>query len=120
MWLYFETLHPEPLLMGEAALEKATISAWERRAYDESMVGHAEILRNSYSDFVDCGLPSYLDPIPQVPALVDRGKRRVVRFHKRFNDQLANNKFVAGDKFTVAGITTICVVDLGHAIEMQI
>ena len=120
IWLYLETLHPDPLLMGETALEKATISVWERRAYDEGMVGHAEILRNSHPDFVDRGLPGYRDPIPQVPALIERGKRRVARFHKKFNDQLANNKFVAGDKFTVADITTICVVDMGHAIEMQI
>ncbi len=120
IWLYLEALHPEPLLMGETALKKATISAWERRAYDEGMVGHAEILCNSHPDFIDRGLPGYRDPIPQVPALVDRGKRCGARFHKRFNDQLANNRFVAGNKFTVADITTICVVDMGHAIEMQI
>jgi glutathione S-transferase len=44
----------------------------------------------------------------------------VARFHKKFNEQLAHNKFVAGDKFSVADITTITVVDFGHALEMQI
>ncbi|RKZ68932.1 MAG: hypothetical protein DRQ48_08315, partial [Gammaproteobacteria bacterium] len=31
-----------------------------------------------------------------------------------------NNKFVAGDSFTIADITTITVVDFGHALEMSI
>ena len=47
IWHYFETLHPDPPLMGATPVEKAMISAWERRAYDEGMVGHAEIFRNS-------------------------------------------------------------------------
>ena len=45
IWHYFETLHPDPSLMGATPVEKAMISAWERRAYDEGMVGHAEIFR---------------------------------------------------------------------------
>jgi glutathione S-transferase len=107
-------------LMGGTALERAVISAWERRAYDEGMVGHAEIFRNSHPNFVDRGLPGHGEPVPQIPALIDRGKLRVARFHKKFNEQLAQNKFVAGDKFSVADITTITVVDFGHALEMQI
>ena len=38
IWHYFETLHPDPPLMGATPVEKAMISAWERRAYDEGMV----------------------------------------------------------------------------------
>ncbi len=120
IWHYFETLHPEPPLMGTTALEKAVISAWERRAYDGGMVAHAEILRNSHPALVDRGLPGYREPIPQIPALIDRGKIRVTSFYKKFNDQLAENKYVAGENFSVADITTICVVDMGHAMELQI
>jgi len=120
IWVYFETLHPQPPLMGTTALEKATILAWERRAYDEGMVGHAEIFRNSHPNFVDRGLPGHRDPVPQIPALVERGKLRVARFHKKFNEQLSKNRYVAGDKFSVADITTITVVDFGHALQMTI
>ncbi len=120
IWHYFETLHPEPPLMGTTALEKAVISAWERRAYDGGMVAHAEILRNTHPALVDRGLPGYREPIPQIPALIDRGKIRVTSFYKKFNDQLAENKYVAGENFSVADITTICVVDMGHAMELQI
>lgn len=120
IWTYFETLHPSPPLMGTTALEKAQISAWERRAYDEGMVGHAEIFRNSHPNFVDRGLPGHIEPVPQIPALVERGKLRVARFHKKFNEQLSRNRFVAGDKFSVADITTVAVADFGHALGMQI
>jgi glutathione S-transferase len=120
IWIYFETLHPNPPLMGTTAVEKAVISAWERRAYDEGMVGHAEIFRNSHPGFVDRGLPGHLQPVPQIPALIERGKLRVARFHKKFNEQLSKNKFIAGEKFSVADITTITVCDFGHALQMQI
>jgi glutathione S-transferase len=120
IWTYLEALYPNPPLMGTTALEKAMISAWERRAYDEGMVGHAEIFRNSHPNFVDRGLPGHGEAVPQIPALIERGKLRVARFHKKFNAQLANNKFVAGDKFSVADITTVTVVDFGHALEMPI
>src|ERR1700730_10979106 len=94
-----ETLHPNPPLMGTTAVEKAVISAWERRAYDEGMVGHAEIFRNSHPQFVDRGLPGHVDPVPQISALIERGKLRVARFHEKFNDQLSKNNFIAGEKW---------------------
>lgn len=120
IWHYFETLQPDPPLMGTTPLEKAMISAWERRAYDEGMVGHAEIFRNSHPNFVDRALPGHREPVPQIPDLIGRGAMRVERFHGKFNDQLADNTFVAGDTFSAADITMITVVDFGHAMEMQI
>ena len=74
IWIYFEASYPDPPLMGTTALEKAVISAWERRAYDEGMVGHAEIFRNAHPKFVDRGLPGHLEPVPQIPALIERGE----------------------------------------------
>ena len=120
IWHFFETLHPDPPLMGTTPVEKATITAWERRAYDEGMVGHAEIFRNSHPGFVHRGLPGHTEPVPQIPDLVRRGAMRVERFHRKFNDQLADNTYIAGETFSAADITTITVVDFGHAMEMQI
>jgi glutathione S-transferase len=42
IWTYLETMNPEPPLMGRTALEKATISAWERRAYSEHKYIHIQ------------------------------------------------------------------------------
>ena len=120
IWHYFEALQPEPPLMGSTPVEKALISAWERRAYDEGLVSHAEIFRNQHPSFVDRGLPGHRQPVPQIPALVERGKLRVARFHQKFNEQLANNEFVVGERFSIADITLVTVCDFGHALQMPI
>ena len=107
--------------MGRTALEKATISSWERRAYDEGLIGHAEIFRNFHPNFVDRGLPGYHEKIPQIPALIERGEdAAVAHFYQKFNNQLADNESVAGDAFSVADITTIVTVDFGLALTMPI
>ena len=67
-------------VMGTTALEKVRLSApGSVGAYDEGMVGKftPEIFRNSHPQFVDRGLPGHVDPVPQIPALVERGKLRV-------------------------------------------
>ncbi|MGD9603212.1 MAG: glutathione S-transferase N-terminal domain-containing protein [Gammaproteobacteria bacterium] len=120
IWHYFESVQPEPPLMGTTPVEKALISAWERRAYDEGLIGHAEIFRNSHPNFVDRGLPGHREPVPQIPALIERGKLRVARFHEKFNRQLADHEFIAGDRFSIADITTVTVCDFGLALQMPI
>ena len=88
---YLEDEHPEPRLMGRSPLEKATIESWERRAYDECMIGTAEVVRNSMPEFHDRGIPGSLEPVPQIPALIERGKGRVRRYYKKFDAQLRDN-----------------------------
>ncbi len=108
---YFEDLHPEPPLMGRDARDKALTEMWERRAFDGGMVSEAEVFRNSHPGFADRGLPGIATPIPQIPALIDRGRARLAQFFARFEAQLADNPFVAGAAYSVADITTLCVID---------
>lgn len=117
---YFETLHPNPPLMGIDAKEAAVIEMWERRAYDEGLIGGAEVFRNSHPLFVDRGLPGYADPVPQVPALAIRGRQRLHQFFQVFDHQLANNRFVAGDHISVADITALCSIDFAKMLDVVI
>src|SRR5262249_18617086 len=100
--------------------EKATIEMWERRAYEEGMTGAAEVLRNSHPAFVDRGLQGSLDRVPQIPALVDRGRERVGRFFRKFDNQLKDNRFVAGGRFSVADITAVCGIDFAKLVGLKI
>jgi glutathione S-transferase len=68
----------------------------------------------------DRGLPGYHAKVPQIPALIERGKMRVAHFYQKFNKQLADNEFVAGDAFSVADITAIVTVDFGLGLTMPI
>lgn len=108
---YFETLHPAPALMGTDAREKAVIEMWERRAYDEGLIGAAEVFRNTHPAFKDRSLPGHSDPLPQIQALQTRGRQRLRRFFEMLDRQLADNEFVAGSSFSVADITALCAID---------
>lgn len=117
---YLEDRYPKPNLMGNDALEKGTIEMWERRAYDEGMIGTAEVFRNSHPEFVGRGLPGTLEEVPQIPALIERGRGRVARFYRKFEAQLGNHEWVAGARFSVADITTLCAMDFAIIAGMAI
>lgn len=109
---YFETLQPTPPLMGTDARDRALVEMWERRAYDEGMIGASEVFRNSHPLFVDRSVPGQAQPMAQLPSLVERGHKRVRRFFEVFDGQLADHDFVVADVLTVADITALCAVDL--------
>jgi glutathione S-transferase len=117
---FLEDEHAEPNLMGRDGREKARIEMWERRAYDEGMVGAAEAFRNAHPAFIDRGLPGSLEPVAQIPALAERGRGRVSRFYRKFDEQLKENRFVAGDQFTVADITALCSVDFAKFVGIPV
>jgi glutathione S-transferase len=117
---FLEDEQPDPNLMGVNGREKACIEMWERRAFDEGMIGAAEVFRNSHPAFVDRGLQGSLEPVVQIPALIERGRGRVKRFYRKFDDQLKDNQFVAGGRFTVADITTLCSIDFATFVGVPV
>jgi len=77
---YFEVLHPATPLMGSDAQQCAVIQMWERRACQEGAGAVEDIFRNSHPLMVDRGLASTDEPVPQIPALVERGRHRLTDF----------------------------------------
>ena len=51
------------------------------------------------------------EPVPQIPQLIERGRGRLRRFYSQLERQLATNEFVAGERYTVTDITTLCAID---------
>jgi glutathione S-transferase len=118
---YFEDLHPEPRLMGKTALDKAVVEMWERRAYEGAMFAITEMLRNTHPEFLDRGLPGTAEKIVQIEGVVERGQGRLRRFSTSADKQLAKNRFMTGDSFSVADITAFCAIDfLGRAMKVPI
>jgi len=117
---YLEELHPDPPLMGVDARDRAIVDMWERRAYEEGLLAAAEVFRNRHPLFANRSVPGASGPVPQVPALVERGKVRTELFFRKFDAQLAANRFVAGDRFTVADATTLAVVDFAALGDMKV
>ena len=117
---YLEELHPEPPLMGVDAKDRAVVAMWEKRANEEGMLPASELFRNTHPRFADRGLPGSSAPIPQIAELRDRGRARLGRFFAKFDRQLQDNAFVAGQRFTVADATTLCAVDFAGWSDVRI
>ena len=107
---YLEETHPNTPLLGSSAKEKAMVTMWERRMELEGFAAVMEAVRNNLSGLKDraiAGPHSYA----QIPALVERGRKRVADFHADLEARLAGEAFVAGERFSVADITAAVTVD---------
>jgi glutathione S-transferase len=117
---YFEEIHPEPPLMGTDAKSKAIVEMWNRRV---ELVGYAaasEAVRNSLPMFEDRGLSGMPGGVPQIPALVERGRKTLGRFFELLHRQLADNEFVAGSTFTIADITAYVTIEFAKRADVEI
>ena len=58
---------------------------------------------------------NYRDKInfEQIPALAERGKKRVTQFHSILNERLGESEYVAGDYYTIADVTAQVSLDFG-------
>jgi glutathione S-transferase len=115
---YLEARYPQPPLLGITPAEKAAIASWQWRLEVEGLLAVAEALRNSSPAMVDRALPGPVD-YPQIAELAQRGLKRVQQFFTLLNQQLEGKDFVAADRFSVADITAVVVVDFARAVRIK-
>ena len=116
---YIEETQPEPNLMGRDALEKAQIESWQRHMEFDGLNPTGEMFRNSFDPFKNRGLPG-LENVQAIPELATRGKAGVERFYERLEQRLSQSTYIAGERYTVADITALCVVDFASFAKMGI
>jgi glutathione S-transferase len=117
--VYFEAVQPQPALMGTDALDRATVTAWQRVVERDGFFAVAEALRNSSPAFKGRALPG-ADDYDQIPALVERGRARVGNFFRMLDARLARHKFVGGETFSIADITAVVSVDFARWIRLTV
>jgi glutathione S-transferase len=117
--VYLEATNPAPPLMGATAVERATVAEWQRRAERDGFLAVADAFRNSTPAFKTRALPGP-DDYPQIPALVERGRARTQKFFKLMDARLADREFVAGERYSIADITTLVAVDFAGWIKLTI
>lgn len=117
---YIDEMYPSPPMFGRNAYERGVVEMWERRAFDEGMMAAGEVFRNTHEAFIDRGLPGFAVPVPQIPALVDRGRMRLDLFFRKFDEQLAKNRFIAGDMFSIADCTLFCSIEFAFWSDIKI
>ena len=116
---YFEALQPEPALFGRTALEVAQVESWNRRVEFDAGQAVIDAFRNSYPPYADRAVPGR-SGTPAIPALVERGQARLAEFFPFIDARLAQSEFVAGDAFSFADISLLCITDFARALKMAV
>jgi len=115
---YLEALHPEPALFGTDARSEALVLMWNNICESEGLTAIAEILRNWSPGFRDRAFPGPAD-IPQIPALIERGKVRAGQFFDRIEQQLSAQRFLAGSDFSFADISLFSFVEFATWVDIN-
>ena len=116
---YLEELHPDPSLFGRDAWERAVIEMWHRRVELEGLQAVADGVRNSSPFFKGRAIAGPAD-FEQIPELAERGRQRTALFKAMLDEQLADNEFVAGDRFSVADIAALVTCDFAKVLKMRV
>ncbi len=117
---YIEEIHPAPALFGSDAKEKALVEMWNRHAELDAFGAVGEMVRNSAPMFEDRGLAGVPGGVPQIPALVDRGRQTFDRFLGFLNDHLKSSAFLAGDNFSIADITAFIAIEFSQRAKYDV
>lgn len=107
---YLEAQFPDKPLMGRTALEQALVLNWDHRVFTTLIEPFAEILRNRSPAFTNRALPGPID-VEQIPALVDRGRKRFRAGLELFDRELGEQPFLCGEHFTQADIDLMVVLE---------
>ncbi len=107
---YLEGLHPEPNLFGEGPLESALVDMWQRRVELNFMAEVAGAFRNITGFFKD--RETCVAEWGQVCA------EKAPKALAMFDAQLADNTYLAGDKFSIADITLVIALDFAKMVKV--
>ena len=109
---YFEETQPDPPLFGTTALEKALIEMWQRRVEIYLTLVVSAAFRN-ITGF-------YKDREKVVKEWGEVSFENAEKVYKMFDDHLGDNRYFAGEKFTIADITGFCTIDFAKIIKLEI
>ncbi|MFZ0678179.1 glutathione binding-like protein [Candidatus Binatus sp.] len=109
---YFEEIQPEPPLFGVGARKKAIVEMWNRRIELEifTPVGHVW----SHLSKVSEGRGRRILEFGEIQ------KRAAIERIAWLNSDLENREFIAGDKYSIADITTLCMIDFARTVDIRI
>ncbi len=107
---YLETLQPEPCLLGAGAEQQGVIADLIWHIEFDGFMGVAEALRNSAPGLKGRALTGPVE-YEQIPALAERGKRRVQHFLEGVDEMIGDKPFVAGADLSAADIDLLIMID---------
>ena len=114
---YLEEVHPEPPLLGRDAKDKAIVEMWNHHMEVDGIQAGSEAFRNSTKAMVGRALTGPYD-YEQIPALAERGKKRLANFFETLDKRLAESRYIAGDSYSIADITAKVTVDFAGWVKV--
>ena len=117
--LYLESLYPGKPLMGSTPLEQAQIVGWDHKIFVEGLTAVAEMLRNRGEFFQGKALPGDME-VEQIPALVERGKKRLHGFFRALEAHLVEHDYLVGDAISLADIDAFVLCDFAGWVKESI
>ena len=116
---YLEELHPQPPLIGATPQERAVVAALNRIIERDGFYAAVDAFRNTTPGLKGRALPGPHD-YEQIPELAERGRARIGHFFEAMNARLAGREFVAGDRYTIADISTLVLTDFAGWIKLKV
>lgn len=116
---YLEAAFPEPPLLGRTPVERGLVANWNARCELEGLWAVAECFRNRSRGLANRALTGPRD-FAQIPELAERGRARAEEFLFMLDERLRQSTFVAGEFFSMADITAVCVVDFAGWIKLGV
>ncbi|MFO0687932.1 MAG: glutathione S-transferase family protein [Myxococcota bacterium] len=108
---YFEEIQPEPSLFGVGVRERTLVEMWNRRVELE-LTNRVFLCFQNTSDF-------FKGRIPQVPDYGAIAKARAEESLALLDRVLAGQRFVAGDRYSIADITALVGIDFGRVVKLR-
>jgi glutathione S-transferase len=109
---YFDHLAGEPMLTGRNATERGMIHMMQRRVEANLMDAIANYFHHATSGL---GFEAY-----QIPEWGEKQKEQAIATLNDLDKLLASQSYIAGDRFTVADITTLAGVSFGGFCQIKI
>lgn len=109
---YFEETNPDPPLFGTGARGKALVEMMNRRMELGLFNRVAQAFRHTHPAMAELERP-------QIKEWGEVNRDRISELLALLDEQLAASKFVAGDDYSIADITTLVAVDFLKVIKYE-
>ena len=106
-------------LFGNDKEERAIIDMWNRRIELDGFLPLLHSVRNKTSFFKGKVVPGTRTSITQSPEIVERGIEMFDILLNRIDPHLSKNKFLLGDKFSIADITSHFMFNLSNMLKID-
>ena len=109
---YFEEIHPDPPLFGTGPQGKAEVEMWNRRMELGLFFHVAQVFRHLHPKM------AHLE-VPQVTSWGEANRPKVFAALEFLDCRLAQHRFVAGARYSIADITALVAVDFMKPAKLE-